>query len=208
MQKIDLIGHSPKNTNTICEQYLSILYHDIRPAKVQQHKKIITETYGEILYHSVDKLIHQVVLTEEDVFVDLGSGLGKVVVQFFLCSAIKQSCGIEIIPELYQKAQVIKQKVQGSLPSFYSGGRFLHFLLGNFLEIPLTTATVVLVGSPCFSPSMLTSIGNIINQNLNIHSVFTLKPILNLTRLPFKKTIRVECSWDTALCYIYSNKIK
>lgn len=190
--------------NSLCEHYLHILYHNIQGHRASNEKlNDIGETYGEILYPSMDKILSTLPLTEHDVFFDLGSGLGKIVVQVFLRSLVKETYGIEYLPELHQQAVLVSQKLQQDLPHFYEQGRKLNLILGDFLEIPLTEATVVLVSSPCFSPKTLYTLGNIINHTPSIHTVLTLRPIANLIRLRFKKAIRIECSWDTALCYIY-----
>ena len=197
-------GISSIDTDMLCQHYLNILYHNISGHKVNERQnKNIPETYGEILYASVDKLLAELSLSDQDIFVDLGSGLGKVVIQTFLNSAVKESHGIEIIPELHQESLIAAQKVQNDLPDFFEGERRLTFLKGSFLGIPLDMASVVLIGSPCFSPQILEQLGEIINNVPSIHTVLTLRPISTLKRLSFTKVIRVECSWDTALCYVY-----
>lgn len=192
------------NTHALCQQYLTILYHNIRGHGMNDRQnKNIAETYGEILYESINKLLAEVEFSDQDIFFDLGSGLGKAVVQVFLKSAAKEVCGIEIIPELHQTSLAIEKKIQQALPHFYTGGRKLTFLLGSFLDIPLTTASVVLIGSPCFSQALLAKLGKIIDSTTSIHTILTLRPISTLTRLSFTKVIRIECSWDSALCYVY-----
>lgn len=188
--------------NSLCQQYLHIVYHDV-PVHGTYADQNIAKTYGEILYPGIDKLLSAITLTDDDVFVDLGSGLGKPVMQVFLKSTVREAYGIEIVPELHQQALLAAQRVENDLPDFYAGGRKCRFLLGDFLELPLTTATVVLICSQCYSQDMLLALSKIINHSTNIHTVLTLRPLPTLRRLPFKEAIRIECSWDTALCYVY-----
>lgn len=191
---------SINDTATLCQHYLNIIYRDIhRP--LQQHH--LSETQGEILYSGVDKLLSMSRLSANDVLVDLGSGAGKIVAQAFLNTNVKEALGIEFVPELHQQALAVAQRIAKELPDFYHPDRKLTFVLNNFLEVPLTTATVVLINATCMSQQTLTSLGDIFNCTSNIHTVMTLRPIHNLRRLPFKRTVRVECSWDTVLCYIY-----
>lgn len=191
---------SINDTSTLCQHYLNIVYRDVhRP--LQQHH--LSETQGEILYPGVDKLLSMSHLSEQDVFVDLGSGAGKIVVQAFLNSKVKEALGIEFVPELHQQALTVAERIAKELPDFYLANRKLTFMLNNFLEVPLTTATVALINATCMSQQTLTRLGNIFNRNTNIHTVMTLRPIHNLRRLPFKRTVRIECSWDTVLCYVY-----
>ncbi|KTD35856.1 hypothetical protein Lnau_0840 [Legionella nautarum] len=196
---------SINDTDTLCQHYLTILYHE-----VQQKNPIITgnlcETYGEILYPSVNKLLSAIQLSDADVFVDYGSGVGKMLIQVFLKTVVKEAYGIEIVPELHQQALNAAQRLQQELPDFYQNNRKLTFWLGNFLEIPIPSATVAIIVSTCFSQPLLNALGKIIEATPSIHTVLSLRPVSTLQRLPFKKAIAVECSWDSALCYIYSTK--
>lgn len=200
---------SNSNTDLLCQQYLNILYqHSTGHGVNARQLENISEAYGEILYQGIDSLLAAMSLTEHDVFYDLGSGLGKAVMQVFLKSPVKEACGIEIIPELYQQSLLAAQKAQQELPAFYLNGRTVTFQLGSFLDISLSSATVLLIGSPCFTQNLLLELGKIVENNPRIHTVLTLRPIHSLRRLPFIKTVRVECSWDTALCYLYSSSVR
>jgi len=192
------------NNEQLCYQYLDILYQDARRT-VQNYanKNSIPETYGEILYPSVQTLMTKIEMTGQDVFFDLGSGMGKVALQLFLLSNLKECYGIEIIPELHHIAVQAANKIQTDLTDFYSGERKLAFIQGSFLDVSFDRATIVMIGSPCFTPGMLAKVGTIIENTPGIHTVLTLRPITTLKRLRFIKTVRLECSWDSALCYIY-----
>lgn len=185
----------------LSEQYLNLVYQ--QAVKNDLQKNTLSETQGEILYPSVDKLLSQIKLTEQDVFVDFGSGLGKIVAQVFLNTDVKEAIGIEILPELHQVASAVAERIYSDLPDFYAGERKLNFKLGSFLEISITTATVALVSAICYPPAVLYALGTIINNTPSIHTVLTLRPIASLERLVFKKTIHIQCSWDSALCYVY-----
>lgn len=196
----DSLKLSIHDINSLCQHYLTVLYHGIHK---KGFSKNINETYGEILYPSIDKLLSAIELSENDVFVDYGAGLGKIVIQVFLKSLVKEAYGIEISPELHQHASNAAHKIQHHLPDFFNNGRKLKFLHGDFLKVPLTTATVALVNSACFTQPLLTELGRIIECTPSIHTVLSLRPINTLQRFTFKKSIRIECSWDTALCYVY-----
>lgn len=184
----------------LCQQYLMNLYQGITQ---NNFSKKISETYGEVLYSSVDKLILAMKLSDSDVFVDYGSGLGKMVIQVFLKSLVKEAYGIEIVPELHQYAINALIKVQ-DLTEFYEGERRLDFKLGDFLKFPLRSATVAFINSACLSPGILVQLGKIINDLPNLHTVISLRPIPELIRFQFKKSIHIECSWDSALAYFYA----
>lgn len=196
---------SINDIDILCQNYLTILYHEAK----RKNESVVTnvcETYGEILYPSVDKLISVIKPSKSDVFVDYGSGFGKMVIQVFLKSLVREAYGIESVPQLHQHASNVAQRLQHDLPGFYHGGRKLDFVLGSFLEVPLTTVTIAFVNSTCFTQLLLNSLGSRLELTPSIHTVLSLRPISVLERLSFKKVIRIECSWDSALCYVYSNK--
>ena len=188
--------------SSLCQQYLQTIYRD----KVLPATTTIAETYGEIFYESVEKLLAAIPLTETDIFCDLGSGLGKLVAQVMLTTPAQEGRGIEINPHLHAQALLAKQRIEQDYPALVQQGRTLSFVNGDFLTAPLTGATVALIASPCFSPLLLNSLGKRLDATPTIHTVLSLRPIATLERLHFKKTIRVECSWDTALCYVYREK--
>lgn len=203
--QISLTNLSINDIDTLCQHYLAILYHDVQ-RKGDSITHNICETYGEILYPSVDKILSVIQPSDSDVFVDYGSGHGKMVIQIFLKSQVKEAYGIEISPELYQHSLNAAQRLQHELPEFYQSERKLTFFLGSFLEVPLTTGTIAMVNSTCFTQSLLNQLGKIIEHTPSIHTVLSLRPISTLKRLTFQKAIRIECSWDTELCYVYSDK--
>ena len=199
---------SIKDIDALFQNYLNILYEKVNKKQVTAslRQENVFETYGEILYPSIDKLMSSIQLTEHDVFVDLGSGKGQIVIHFFLKSLVKAAYGIEIVPKLHQDAVTAAQILQQELPPFFDNGRQLTFMSGTFLEIPFKTATVALINSTCFTQSLLNQLGTIIENTPSIHTVLSLRPINTLQRLGFKKIIRIECSWDSALCYLYTSK--
>lgn len=195
------------DTDTLCQYYITILYDGVQRSKADNlANNPIYETYGEVLYPSVDKLLRAITLTEKDIFIDLGSGMGKIVIQFFLKSMVKAAYGIELKPDLHQLALNAAARLQCDLPEFYIGGRQLTFLSGSFLETPFTTATVALINPACFPQSLLNKLGTILEDTPSIHTVLSLRPISTLRRLVFMKVIRIECSWDSALCYVYGSR--
>lgn len=188
--------------DALCQQYLYKAYDEA--LTIQIHNEDVTRTNGEIFFASLQKVLNNITLSSEDVFVDLGSGAGKLVSYVFLQSIVKQAIGIEVVAELHQQAKWVENKIKQELPEFFTNGRELTFLRGDFLQMDLSSANILIINSTCFNQSMMLGLGDLINKMTNIKSVLTLRPIANLIRLPFKKVVRVECSWDSALCYIYS----
>lgn len=187
--------------HTLCEHYLHILYKDV---KVNHQKNLINETYGEILYPGLSKIASNVRIHQEDILYDLGSGIGKAALQFFLTTPLKHVHGIEYLPYLHHAALAALEQSKIEIPLFYQN-RHISFECADFLKTSIKEATIVLLASPCFSPSILSQLAERLDQNTKTHTILTLKP-LPLTQFMFKKVIRIECSWDAALCYIYERK--
>lgn len=188
---------------SLCNDYLDILYHDSHDVQAINTADL-AETPGEILFPGISKLLSLIQMKQDDVFVDLGSGMGKVVIQVFLLSVVREALGIEIVPGFHARAVQTAERVRRELPDFFQQERKLTFIPGNFLEIPLRGATVVLINSVCFGPELVHDIGGLIEHTPSIHTVMSLRPLPGLRRLPFRRAARVECSWDSSLCYIYS----
>src|SRR3990167_7081695 len=158
---------SSLDQDALCWRYLNLIYQDMHD---HSFKKNLSETNGEILYASINKLLSLIPLTKEDVFFDLGAGVGKIVLQVFLKTAVKEAAGIELLPELHEKAIIAVQKIQRDLPEFYADNRKLTMIQGSFLDVPFSNATVVLVGATCFPPSLLNALGKIIDKTPSIHT--------------------------------------
>jgi SAM-dependent methyltransferase len=191
---------STPQKSPLLEHYLNQLFKNPHTPKPQ----FVSETYGEILHQSVTKLLSQITLKDEDIFYDLGSGYGKLAMHFFLQTPIKAAIGIELSSVLHVQAQKALDTVQNELPEFFENQRKLTFMQGSFLELPLTDATIVFICAPCYTQPMMNALGKIIEDTTSIHTVLTLRPLNTLERLPLKKIVRVEGSWDSSLCYIYS----
>jgi hypothetical protein len=118
----------------LTQQYITILYHKIAKHSIlavnKQSKK--TETHGEILYEGVSKILSHLTVAEQDKFVDLGSGLGKTVVQFFLMTHVKEAMGIEVVTNLHRLALSAAEHIQKNLPIFFNHERKLIFNSINY----------------------------------------------------------------------------
>lgn len=190
----------------LCHHYLKNVYDRLRLlSSLPSTQTLISQSNGEVLPQSVSKLLGFMSLTANDIFLDLGSGAGKIVAQVFLQTEVKKALGVEIVSPLYKQAQQAAAMIQTELPVFYENERVLRFVQGDFLQEPWLNATVVFINSICFTQKMLVLLGKKINQSPTIRLVLTLRPIPTLTRLSFKKVISVEGSWDSALCYLYEN---
>lgn len=180
-----------------------IISHYANLSLDQPPLKDISLTYGEILSFSVTKLIQALEWKSNDVFYDLGSGVAKLALQVFLSTSIDKVYAVEIRKELHDIAIAYTKTFIDSYIKETNKHRHLILRCEDFLTADIADATIILLGSPCFSMQSLELIANKINHMKNIRYVLTLKPIISLNVLRFWKALRIHCSWDSALCYIY-----
>ena len=193
----------------ITEDYMTALYQGFsgfisyRPGEKEDKKKEkIYLTYGEILYPSVNAIIDYLDITDQDVFYDLGSGVGKVPLHFFLKTPVRKACGVEASKIRNDHAVNIYHQVQSKFPELFKVGRELKCLQKNFMEAGIEDATIVYTCSTCFSEELLTEIAELLDGCPHLKYVISLKE-LPMKVLPFDKTIEIECTWDKTKCYAY-----
>ncbi len=204
---IDLPKHE------IIQDFISKLYQDLngylKYSKEQRSNYFshdVCLTYGEVHYLSLMKFAEEIKLQPEDVFLDLGSGLGKICTSIVLGTPCKQVIGIEASTLLHQQAIKILPKLDSFLEPEH---KKISLLEGNFLSsemlLEIKKATVVFINSTAFTYDLLDKISEVLNQCSNIRAVLSFKPFAHLA-LPFEKTITIEASWDTILSRLYTRK--
>jgi hypothetical protein len=189
------------------EDYLKTLYEGVsgfisyRPGEKEEHiKQHIFLTYGEMLYASVQYAMGHLKIDEEDVFCDLGSGIGKVVVQYFLNTPVKRAFGIEASTARHAYAVDRADHLKQQKPEMFSG-RSLDFSCGNFLTADIQDATIIYTCSTCFDEILLKSIGELVDRCPHLKYFISMKPIA--CKLPLITSLDVTCSWDKSKCYVY-----
>ncbi|HVV67564.1 MAG TPA: hypothetical protein VHE99_00785 [Gammaproteobacteria bacterium] len=173
--------------------------HHERESRAQTGVCIV---YGELLYYSVKKVIKEMQHSPSDIFLDLGSGIGKLALQVFLESDVAKVVGIEALPILDAQAQKVAQQVASDYPFFWENGRELTFICSDFMKTSWMDATIIFACSTCFTPELLEIVGNRINQEPQVRQVLSLRPFPTL-KMPLRRVFTVEGNWDTVLCFYY-----
>ncbi|KAF2025343.1 DOT1-domain-containing protein [Setomelanomma holmii] len=115
-------------------------------------------TYGELLTHFVHKIFAQTGLNSSHVFVDLGSGVGNVVLQAALQTGA-ESWGIEKMPLAASLGSKQASELQARARLWNINLGDIHLIAGDFLETPeidavLRRADVVLVNNKVFGEKL------------------------------------------------------
>lgn len=84
---------SPEALHQIIQQVYNRSVTD--PDRLNQYEPFSPEVYGETSYDLIKKMIDETRPTENDIFLDLGSGVGQVVLQVAAGSKCRECYGIE-----------------------------------------------------------------------------------------------------------------
>jgi hypothetical protein len=161
----------------------------------------ISLTYGEILPKSVRLLIHDInsidKIDKTDVFCDLGSGTGKVCLQFLEETNIEKSCGIELNRKRYNKSIKLKKKYSNSKKKLF----YIH---SNFINVNISDATIIFTNSIMFSNRILNIIEKKSFNCKKLKFLISMKPLNPKFLKLIKKRLNIPVTWGKSEYYIYS----
>ncbi|XP_076042508.1 DOT1 like histone lysine methyltransferase grappa [Oratosquilla oratoria] len=130
----------------------------VDPEKLNQYEPFSPEVYGETSFELICQMVDQIHITEDDTFIDLGSGVGQVVLQMAASSPCRRCVGIERadtpckysdeMDRLYKKWMRWYGKKYGEYQLFK--GDFLKREHREFI----TNASIVFVNNFAFGPTV------------------------------------------------------
>ncbi|KAG8292492.1 hypothetical protein J6590_037622 [Homalodisca vitripennis] len=128
------------------------------PDRLNQYEPFSPEVYGETSFELVCQMIDEIQITSEDVFVDLGSGVGQVVLQMAAATPCKICFGVEKaeIPSSYAEDMNSNfRKWMGWYGKHYGEYQLIR---GDFLteehREKIVSATIVFVNNFAFGPTV------------------------------------------------------
>ncbi len=153
-------------------------------------------TYGEISYKAVDTILNDLFITDEDVLYDLGSGVGKMVLQSYLSFPFKKVVGVELSTKRF--AQSVEAKDLLEEKELINPNRTILFLKEDFTESDLDDATVVYLGSTCYSLDLMNTLVKKLSKLKKGLRVITLKKFSDPEEYNFAliKEYRLPMSWS------------
>lgn len=121
-----------------------------------QNKEFI---YGEIDFLSFYTILERTAPSTEDVFCDLGSGSGKVVLSAILFFNVRKSIGIELLPPLYEQSntqlekaiQQFQQHDDDDEKKYLSQMERVQFINDSFLNYDFGEADIIYVAATCLN---------------------------------------------------------
>ncbi|XP_054708886.1 uncharacterized protein LOC129218593 [Uloborus diversus] len=149
-----------KPSNGLLRHILQQVYNQAvtDPEKLNQYEPFSPEVYGETSFEFITQMIGELDITEDDIFIDLGSGVGQVVLQMAATTPCKKCIGIE-------KADVPAKYAEEMDRTFrfwmkWYGKKYGEYILlrGDFLSEEhrdtLLNATLLFVNNFAFGPNV------------------------------------------------------
>lgn len=165
-------------------------------------------TYGEITYEGVDKMLGFLRLESGDVFYDLGSGTGKVVMQAVLGSRASLGVGVELSENRHRLAEMALDRLKTE-PRFAEGqqqlsGKEIRFSNGDATKVDPSDGTVIFMCSLCFPKEVMVALTDRLPRILKPGTVIvTIRPFegchAGLLRLGH---VNLEQSWTNTIAFI------
>ena len=124
--------------------------------RVGERREQKSLTYGEMLLEPFSRVLAAVKPAPGEVFYDLGSGTGKVVLMANMLAPFAKTVGIEFLPKLHDQASAIVDRyAQEIKPSLPDATAEIAVRQGDMLTEDLTDADVIFVHSTCMGEELI-----------------------------------------------------
>ena len=150
--------------------------------------------YGEILPSSVNRIFGHINLENKKIL-DIGSGLGKIVIQIALEYPIKEVYGIEISKKRYIVSENIKRKLDSNIQEK------ICFINKDINKVDDLDYDVIFFSNLCFSEKQNNKISVLLSKKKCI--LICLKELDILNKYLKYYITNVQCSWSNNINVYY-----
>ena len=165
----------------------------------------VNATYGTITPVGIEKLINNLNINSSDKFLDLGSGIGNVVVQFALNSDVNEARGIEYVKSRYDQSLNYISEFKKHFPQRLNQTK-IKIENKDINNIDINNSSIIFTCSTCFPDNLMEVIKNKCENNPNLKYFITQKKLKENNSLKYVGHLYVECSWNkNCVHHIYSN---
>jgi SAM-dependent methyltransferase len=177
MELVDIMT-TTVNQNDI-NKFLYQLYQDVSPATISIgcRKKLgiynqYSFIYGESYLPSLYKIFDEVKPKEGEVFYDLGSGSGRVVLFAALNFPFAEVIGVELLDDLFdlsQKKLELLYKRLPNLPNFnINNVGKINFIHDDFTKINFKKADIIYIASTCFEEKLMRNLAKFLAEQVKV----------------------------------------
>ena len=194
------------------EKMINDLYGNLKGTEIsisERRSKAIesnTFVYGEAVLDSLSKIFSIVNPQKDEVFCDLGSGLGKVILFAAMMYPFKECLGIELLENLHQKSVEIRQSLSEKYEPDWWDGREpseIKLIQGDFLQYDTSDVDILYSCSTCFDEEMMKNISRKAGFLKPGSRVVTLSKGLTSDKLKLIHEEDFPMSWGKSHVFIY-----
>lgn len=165
-------------------------------------------TYGECTPEAVENILILAGARPGEVFYDLGSGTGKMVVYAAFLVPFKKSAGIELLPELHEAAQMVGQRYREEIQPQLSDARRdtkLEYSLGDIFTADYSDADVVVNHCcTCFDDALMQKFSESAEATCRPGTrIVTITRTLSSPAFELVATSPVQMGWGQATANVY-----
>lgn len=141
------------------ENVIKTLYGECTRTQISEEDEKLFElaksndAYGELTFQGVRTLMQETEMTKDDVFYDLGCGVGKVVLQIACESPVQKAVGIELSKARYTTAVNALKQLESYNATYAKKVGFINDNIVNGYNY--TDATILYSASTCFGKIMV-----------------------------------------------------
>lgn len=151
-----------------------------------------SSTYGEIMPAALDHLIDALEPEPEDVFFDLGSGLGKVILQVAMTVQVEQCIGIELVESRHREAMAALARARAA---GYLRTEDVRFRKADILRARLTGATILYTCSTAFPEGFMMRVAERVANLAEGVRLVTLQELDDNPWFEREELLRLDMSW-------------
>ncbi len=174
------------------------LYRDVDGfdiAKSQERriaKAKSSATYGEIMPAATLQMLDDLALGPEDTFVDLGSGVAKVVLAAAIGTPVRRAVGVELAADRHERALSVVEQARAQK---LIGRNTVELRRENILTTDLRDATVLYTCSTAFPYSFTHRLAQRIGGLGRALTFVTLQELDTLPNFTLERVLRLDMTW-------------
>ncbi len=131
--------------------------------------------YGELTYEGIEKLENILKQKNITIFMDIGSGNGKIPIIIAMCDIVKLSFGVELVPERYNNAMILKNNLLKN-KRFFEITKKIEFINDdmfnlNYNKISQGQTSLVFISNLCFSEPITYQLFKKLQKELSVGSI-------------------------------------
>ncbi|MBF0206011.1 MAG: hypothetical protein HQK53_03900 [Oligoflexia bacterium] len=161
--------------------------------------------YGEITYNGAITLFEKLNIKGNDVFYDIGSGVGKLVLQAYLTTPAKKSVGIELVGSRAKKAETVYQQLMNQGILSKAGNKELKYVEADVITSDLSDATTIFWANLTWEEGVIDKVVQKLSSSVK-HPLLIVshKSLDNYPNMKLKEAFTVECTWTSrSNVYLY-----